>query len=266
MEKDSAYEKMKALRSDTVFPASGISFKKTLFGGYQPDEVEDYIQSLKNNMQLSEKVFNEKIEEYASASNLFSQERDSLNQKIRDCERELQVLRAANQESAQREEAAALRGQQELQEALALVETLREQISSSEQSAEAIREIEELQGKNKSLTAELFRQTEANQKLELKNVALLGELDRLAKYNDRLLAELDAFKKEVGELKISKRNHIMKTNMQIYEYRQGQESGLDSISSNMGEIHAIVETMRRNLSDLFNKTRTYLNEEDLDND
>jgi chromosome segregation ATPase len=304
MENRSTYDKVKALRSDGIDFATDISFKKAAFGGYDCKEVEEYIRTLKNNMQISERAYNDKFEEYASASAMYSQEREKLIRKIKEYEEEFEKLRNISLESIEKRKKATETIQNENTELKAKIATLQKQVEGSEltqkaaeeieeikKGTEAIQnenmelkakiaslqqqveeselaqkaaeEIEEIKKENKRLTEELCELIETKNKLESQAAVYTTELNKLAKYNEKLITENSELKKTETMLRTSKRNFAMGMNMRVFEYQQRHQLGIDSINNSICDISNALEGMKADLEDLFEKSKADLKEEEL---
>jgi len=283
MEKNSTHGKVKELRKTKVDFISELAFKKVMFGGYNCKEVEDYIHTLKNNMELSESAFNEKLEEYSSASAMYAQERDKLLQSLKEAEKEIEQLREEaqiNKEEAQvirddtqiisegtqviieREKTSAAQAQKENEDLKSLVESLKQQISNDEKSKKVSQEIEEVKRENKGLVAQVNKLMENKEKLIMENATWLKELDKTTINVEKLNIENEELKRTINALRVSKRNNAMNSNMSVFEYKQNHQLNVEIISNNINELTKAVNAMKTDMYDLMEKTKIDLNEED----
>jgi DNA repair exonuclease SbcCD ATPase subunit len=262
MENHTTYDKVKALRSDGGKPISEISFKKAAFGGYDCKEVVEHIKNLKNNMLLSERAYNEKLEEYSLSSSMYTQEREKLIKKTKENEEEIERLKAANAESIERGKIFAESVQKENMELKELVVSLHRQIEDSEQSEKTIREMEEIARENKELGDQICELAEEKEKLRSQNTAAAAELDRVSKYNEKLTGEIAELKKNQAKLKTAKRNFAMDINMRVYEYQQSHQLAIESISGSICDISKVLSIMKAEMAELSEKSKTDLKAED----
>lgn len=263
MENHSTYDKVKALRNDPIDDGSEINFKKVPFGGFDPKEVTQYLKTLRSNMLLSEKTYNERFEEYSSASKMYLQEREVLNKKIKEQEDEINRLEICQSEIIAREKVGAQRAQKEIMELRALVSKLQDQIAGSEQTQSTAKEKEEDTRELKRLSEEIFELTETKKKLNSHNAVLINECSRIAKQNEKCMAEADDLKKTIAALKVSKRNAAMSTNMKVFEYQQNHELSIESIVGSIGDISNVLGNMKADLAGFFEKSKIDLKEENL---
>ena len=172
MENVSTYDKVKAIRNDTTEPDSDINFKKVAFGGYECKEVAEYIRTLKNKILLSERAFNEKIEEYSSASNMFLHGRDKLNQKIKEQEDEIEKIKNDNLTLIEGEKETLEPYLKENEKLKSLVQDLQQQIVNGGLNEKIKKEIEDAAKSNKKLSDEVCKLTEIKNKLDSQNAVL----------------------------------------------------------------------------------------------
>ena len=289
METNSTHGKVKEIRKTKVDIISELAFKKAI-RGYKCKEVEDYIHTLKNNMQLSETAFKEKLEEYSSASAMYSLERDKLQQNLKEAEKEIAQLKVAVQvikdeaqairDEAQviKEEALLIRNeaqviierektiltpiQKENEDLKFLVEDLKLQIVNDEKNNLVMQEIEEITQSNKELTAQVNELIESKDNLDLENKVLLNESDRMTKQIEKLNIENEDLKRTINALRVSKRNNAMNTNMKVFEYKQNHQLNVEIISSNVNELTKSLSAMRTALHELIENTKLDLNADD----
>ena len=264
MKSNSAYDKVKAFRDDTAASVSEISFKKAVLGGYDCKEVVEYIQTLKNNMQLSEKAYNDMFEEYSSSSKMYLQEREKLNKKTAEQEEEIRLLNARQLEKSEREKGDAELIQKENAELKSMIQSLQDQIENSEQNKKSEKEIEEIVRKNQKLIGEICELTESKNKLDLQNATLTTELNKAVKQNENLKTETEEFRKTIAILKISKRELAMNANMNVFEYQQSHLLNINTISKSISDISSVLTAMKADLSDLAEKSTTNFRADELD--
>ncbi|MCX7614971.1 MAG: hypothetical protein N2Z65_04375 [Clostridiales bacterium] len=255
MENISTYQKVKAIRNDTAETCPDINFKKIAFGGFDCKEVLDYIRDLKEKIQLSEKAFNEKIEECSSASNMYLLGRDKLTQQIEEQAEEIKMLKKQLQALDEHEKEALKPYVKENEELRSMIRSLQQQIENDGQSETINNEINELNECNKELSDELLNLMDAKNNLDTQNLVLSNELSKTTKQIDKMNSEIEQLKKESNMLKISKRNLIMTTNMKVFEHKQVSQLGIDHISRSIYDIVNVLSSMKTDLSEFFEKVK-----------
>lgn len=255
------YDKVKALRSEGA-ALSEINFKKAAFGGFECGEVLEYIKTLRSNMQLSERAFNDKLEEYSNLSAMYMQEREKMVKEVKGQAEEIRLLKAKSLETMERSKTAAQTIEQENAELKNQIELMQKQIERSEQSKKIEREIGDLAAENKRLTEELMGIGEAKEKLESRHRVAEAELIRLRAYNEKLTAEITALKKNESRLKTAKRSLAMGINMQVFEYQQKLLLDLERAGESLADITRVCEAMREGLTDFAQKSKIGLQAEE----
>lgn len=289
METATTHDKVKALRASKNSKNSELDLKKVTFGGYDCKEVEEYISMLKSNMQLSETVFNEKLEEYYSTSEMYLKERDKLLQIISDTEKKAiqyksealekeeqnknyivqtekenqelkELVKSLNEKIDYNEQAIILKEEikqikNENQELQKIVLELQNQIDNDIQNQKLVEEFENIKNENKDLYENIYELSQSKNQLFSENSILNTEIQKELNIIQKLNAENDAYKKKINSLKSVNRNNILKTNMKVFEYKQSQQLSLDNISVNANELISIINSMKIDLYNLIENTK-----------
>lgn len=289
MEASTTHDKVRELRAIKVDDNLELDLKKVMFGGYDCKEVREYISILKSDMQLSENVFNEKLEECSAASEMYLRERDKFLQIISDTEKKANQYKTEAYESAELNKRHIVQVEKENEELKELINSLQQQIENDEQTRKLKEEIKQLNKDNQELknVAQILQDqiddNKQNQKIiveseEIKeeNKKLNDNIFQLNKSNIQLLAEIEIvntalqkalnimqtlkdenkeLKKTINSLRTLNRNNILDTSMNIFKYRESQNLSIDNISNNINEVLNVINTMKADLFELFDKTK-----------
>jgi hypothetical protein len=233
-------EKIKQLRDSKT---KELNFKKTLTGGYQSKEVDEFIHSLQANMEQSQRVFNEKLEEHSSKTSILSQERESLAKKCKALEAQMQ--QSQTEAVAKTQRLALL--EQEVDRLNALLASMRQEQKTRDVSL-AKENMDHLAKENKELS-------QSGSRLLIENRALKKTTEELYATLDELKASNQEKEEKINALISSKRNQAMDTNMKIYQYRLNFESNVKNAMQNMQEFMKTVELLKAESDTMYDKTR-----------
>jgi chromosome segregation ATPase len=206
---ETTYEKVRALRKDKADSPADVSFKKAVVGGYECREVDDYIQSLRNNLQLSEKAFNEKLEEYVSTVDMYRKEREKFIQRIDESEREAERFKKMSHEASERAREA---GESLAKENRGLQEQLGKLRKETENNAQTKQKIDDYE-----------KEIERLKKINYEAMEQIRETDQSAMDENRELRELvDRLQREMDDSIQSQRtidemNTVMADNARLTE-------------------------------------------------
>jgi len=211
-------------------------------------------------MQLSEKAYNEKIEEFSSSSNMHYQEREKLTQKLKECEAQIEMLKKSLEETQSCEKAALESINKENAELKAQAKELQRNLEEDTLNEKYVSALEEKTVENKRLADILLELTEEKNRFLSQNSVLASKIDKSEKQNSKLCDEIVELKKAVSALKIVKRNFAMDTNSKVFEYEQKQLLDIENINARIAEISEALSTMKSSLSYLIVKTKIDPNE------
>ena len=216
---------------------------KSLLGGYNRKEVEQYIKCLRTGMEELQKAFGERTDDYSRECEQIRRERDDLLQKQQELEAELSAQLAKEREKAQRMEALELEN-----------DRLNELVQSLRMERENIRKSMDIQ------TVDAL--TKQNEALVQENGRLQGENEEhrkcIAEMNDAVASiKTDLAKKEetLEELNISRRSFAMETNMKLYHYRLNLDSNVKHAKQSIEDLLEMMDLLKCEADAMYERTR-----------
>ncbi len=218
-------------------------FTKALMGGYQCKEVDAYILNVKENMDHSQALLQEKLEESTNELALLSGEKGKLLQTKKECEEKieqlaLEVRRKTEAETQARADNARLQK---------TTEALRRQLESDDRK----NSIEE----NKRLTEEVEELNLQRDRLTVENNAFKKTAEMLNERMAEIKKQNDALKAALVSAAVSKRNSEMATNLKLYEYKQKHASNMEYACNSLSELEKTLNEMKENMQEMYKNTR-----------
>ena len=241
---------LNGLRSKIDTSTEQFKFKKSIVGGYDPDQVEAYIKSLKNASVQEQKLFKEKYEEATSFSAMITQERDAVIKKLTDANTNLnEYIEAINE---LKNTNASLNQR---------IEEFTVQLGTAKTTDELEEKIKELEYENNEISSRLNEEIETKTFVESENVMLKDKAQDLSASVEKLDSENLELKDSIKKLKVSKRNIAVNTNTSIFEYQQKHKYNVERINNNISESLRVLEAMKAEMDDLYIQTQKNVSDE-----
>lgn len=233
-------DELNGLRSKIDTTTEDFKFKKNIVGGYDTEQVEAYIKSLKNASLQEQKLFKEKYEEATSFSAMMTQERDSVIKKLNEAEANLNEYIEAISELKNTN---GLLNQK--------IEEFTVQLGTAKTTEELEKRITELEYENNEISSRLNEVSEAKVFVMSENSMLKDKAQDLSKSIEKLYDENMYLKDIIQRLKVSKRNVAVNTNTSIFEYQQKNKYNIERMSNNINESLRVLEAMKVEMDDLY---------------
>lgn len=282
MEKDSGviYDEMKDLRNKTSGEESVFKFKKNVFGGIKEKDVEDYITSINQQFNRSEAAYKDRIDEFATHTEMLVNERDDALLQLQKRIEELGGLRTEIEE--QKNKIAALQKTME-ENNLRVIEfdanelnELKIAMSEEKIKTDALQKV--LDENNQRFIEievnelERIKKEETNINLAKENELLKNELFEILETRDKLAGENAVIKKQImdfndllvivnkdkselqdniASIRSTIRQNEMRKSMVLSEYTEKQIYKMNQTTQNMKEMLSSVENMKNDVCELF---------------
>lgn len=282
MEKDSGviYDEMKDLRNKTSGEESVFKFKKNVFGGIKEKDVEDYITSINQQFNRSEAAYKDRIDEFATHTEMLVNERDDALIQLQRKIEETGGLRAEIEE--QKNKISTLQKTME-ENNLRIIEFDANELNELKiaMAAEKIKN-ETLQKEledNKIRFAEIeageierIKKEEMNMNLAKENDLLKNELFEILENRDKLAGENAVIKKQImdfsdlltivnkdkselqdniASIRSTIRQNEMRKSMVLSEYTEKQIYKMNQTTQTMKEMLSAIENMKNDVCELF---------------
>ncbi len=231
------FSEMKDLRTKTSKEEGAVQFKKHVFGGIKESDVEEYIASITQQFNRAEEAYKDRIDEFATQTEMLSKECDS---------RWEQLKTRADELNERKEELLALQNENNILRK-AIEENQRKMTEIETNESERIR-IEEsatgLMKENDLLKTELFEIQQARDHLAGENAVIKKQLKEAE-------ASLEASDKEKSELleditliRSAARQNEMKKSLALSEYSEKQNYATNQATQKMKDLIASIDEMR----------------------
>ena len=227
-----------------------FKFKKSIVGGYDPDQVETYIKSLKNASMQEQKLFKEKYEEATSYTAMMTQERDVIIKKLNEAEANLNEYIEAISELKNTN---GLLNQK--------IEDFTVQLGTAKTTEELEKRITELEYENNEISSRLNEVLEAKTFVMSENSMLKDKAQDLSKSVVKMDNENIDLRDIIQRLKVSKRNVAVNTNTIIFEYQQKNKYNIERMNNNINENLKVLEAMKVEMDDLYIQTQKIVADE-----
>lgn len=244
-------DELKDLRDKVESSPEDIKLKKCVFGGYDCKQVDEYIKILKQNMQQSQKLFSEKYEEITSLTSVITQERDSATKKISETENK---LKEASQNIANLEEDNA--------DLKKKIDDLIEQLGDMPTTDDLQRELRERTEESCEYKKLLNESLEGRSEIISENTMLKEKVDNLSSAFERSEIHNAKLKDELTKTKVLKREIVVSTGLNIFEYQQKHNYNIERISNSITDSLNAIAAMKTAIEDLQFKTRENIDEEE----
>ena len=243
-------DELNGLRSKIDTSTEDFKFKKSIVGGYDPDQVETYIKSLKNASMQEQKLFKEKYEEATSYTAMMTQERDVINKKLNEAEANLNEYIEAISELKNTN---GLLNQK--------IEDFTVQLGTAKTTEELEKRITELEYENNEISSRLNEVLEAKTFVMSENSMLKDKAQDLSNSVVKMDNENIDLRDIIQRLKVSKRNVAVNTNTIIFEYQQKSKYNIERMNNNINESLKVLEAMKMEMDDLYIQTQKIVADE-----
>ena len=213
LKKEESVENIQDLRTRTFSENSEPDLKKSLFGGYDSKEVNDYIRNLSNQHNRTVAAYQERIDEFTTYIEMLNKEKEDIIKNFENSDEEIAKLKSncnvyARNESAFRNE----------------IERLNSEIAKiSSEYTEKLKDLESEFGvskENELLKEELNAVAKSRDDIQSENSSIKAELDAAKEDIDKLRAENKKLRDEIALISSQMRKYRMGQSVKIIEFSE----------------------------------------------
>ena len=239
-------------KSDSL---SALRFKTRLIGGFDPAEVEDYIRSVREDLQRAGASYKESLEEYALNLEMLTQEKVQLAQKLSDAEDKIRGHMSDN--IGLKEENQFLKAQ---------IEELERQIRSNELCRLDMERLEALKSENESLKSRFDKITESNSVFMSEKAILNEQTEAAIRGLETTENQNKELREMVAEFKALRRNTALQNNIRIFECSKRHQFNMERISCNINDISKTLEVLKGDMDELYGESKKAVSAQRLEDD
>lgn len=239
----------KELRSKTSNGKMLIKFKKHIIGGYKEKDVEEYIFSLTQQLNRTEDVYKERIDEFTTFIEMLTKEKDKALQQLQD---------AINDANDCKYEAFSIKEENEkLVNQLKEIETISSELKQKEfDRIQNEEDLARLRDENVQLKQELNDVCLSRDKYAGELVVIKKQLDNAENFLISTLKENNELKESILSIKSSIRQIEMKKSLKLSEFQEKQIYEINQTAQSLKKLFSSLETMKNDVNCIF----TELNE------
>jgi DivIVA domain-containing protein len=231
-------EEIKDLRAKSGGEARPAEFKKSMFGGYDPKDVDDYIENIKLQHGSTLEAYQERFDEFVTFNEMLTKEKNDAAEKLASFTQDYEQMKQTFGELTSR-------NQGYLKEIASLKVSLAEYEEAQEKYGTDLKNLLELTHENALLKEEIHAMSQSRDQIAGENAMLKAQVESLTESVAKLKADNQDLQYKHNAVYSLIRQTDMSVGMKTVEYAQQQlyriDKSVDLLGTVLSEFNGLKE-------------------------